>query len=162
VDVGRVAGEAVAQAERLNETGFYRFALQVPSSPLVAAADAQKLRQILTNLLDNAVKFSPDGGTITVTAGRRADRIEIAVADEGVGIPQAEQELIFRKFYRALDPGNESRGGPGAGLGLFIVRGLVTAMGGRIWVSSLENEGSRFVFELPLARLRTLGGSENA
>jgi len=161
VDIVPVAREAVAQAERLNGSGFYRFGLEVPRTSLVAAADAQKVRQILTNLLDNAVKFSPDGGSITVSARRRAGRIEVAVGDEGVGIPQAEQELIFRKFYRAMDPGSESRGGPGAGLGLFIARGLVTAMGGRIWVSSLENEGSLFVFELPLAR-RGHGGPENA
>ena len=83
-------------------------------------------------------------------AARRQDAVEVSVADEGIGIPQSDQEQIFRKFYRGADA--ESRAGSGGtGLGLFIARGLVTAMGGRIWVSSREGEGSRFAFELPAA-----------
>jgi signal transduction histidine kinase len=87
---------------------------------------------------------------VTVGAARRDDKVEVSVADEGIGIPQADQEQIFRKFYRGADA--ELRAGAGGtGLGLFIARGLVTAMGGRIWVSSREGEGSRFAFELPAA-----------
>src|SRR5207253_601458 len=136
----------------------YRFEIELPGEPLLVLADADKLQQVLANLIDNSVKFSPDGGLIRVHARRRAGRAEVAAIDRGIGIPQAEQELIFRKFYRALEPGTETRGGPGAGLGLFIARGLVRAMGGKIWVSSVESEGSRFVFELPLAHEE--GGTE--
>ena len=98
---------------------------------------------MLTHLLDNAVRYSPDGGTVTVAARPRGEAVEISVADEGVGIPLAEQERIFRKFYRG--EGGARAGTGGTGLGLFIVRGLVTAMGGRIWVSSAEGRarGSR-------------------
>ena len=152
IAVGDVVAEAVAQAERLHDSTLYRFEVELPAEPLLVLADADKLQQVLANLIDNSVKFSPDGGLIRVHARPRAGRVEIAVVDEGIGIPQGEQELIFRKFYRALEPGSEGRGGPGAGLGLFIARGLVRAMGGKIWVSSVESEGSRFVFELPLAR----------
>jgi signal transduction histidine kinase len=73
--------------------------------------------------------------------------VELRVSDQGVGVAEAEQERIFRKFYRGTSSGN----GGGTGLGLFIARGLVTAMGGRIWVESAEGEGASFVFELPLA-----------
>src|SRR5207253_4512872 len=104
-------------------------------------------------LLVNALRYSPAGGTVTVGAERKSETVEVSVADEGIGIPQADQEQIFRKFYRGADA--ESRvGAGGTGLGLFIARGLVTAMGGRIWVESREGEGSTFAFELPLAAAR--------
>jgi signal transduction histidine kinase len=126
--------------------------LDMPQEPLTADADADKLRQILTQLVDNAVKYSPRGGTVTVAAARKHDRIEVRVADEGMGIPQGEQRRIFRKFYRAEHTMPAGGTSSGTGLGLFIAEGLVTAMGGRIWVDSREGEGSSFAFELPLAR----------
>jgi signal transduction histidine kinase len=87
---------------------------------------------------------------VTVGARRNADRVEVRVNDEGMGIPAAERERIFRKFYRAESAARD--GAAGTGLGLFIARELVTAMGGRIWVDSTEGEGSSFTFELPAAR----------
>jgi two-component system sensor histidine kinase VicK len=117
---------------------------------LTAEADPEKLRQILDQLIHNAVKFSPDGGTVTIAARRRRpDAVEVSVVDQGIGIPSVEQQRIFSKFYRA-DSGNRASGG--AGLGLFIAHGLVTAMGGRIWVDSAEGQGSSFTFELPAVR----------
>jgi signal transduction histidine kinase len=115
---------------------------------LMAEADAEKLRQVLDQLIQNAVKFSPDGGTVTVAARKpRPDAVEVSVVDEGIGIPSIEQQRIFSKFYRA-DSSNRASGG--AGLGLFIAQGLVAAMGGRIWVDSTEGQGSSFTFELPV------------
>jgi PAS domain S-box-containing protein len=126
----------------------HQVVVDLPDAPLPARADADKLRQVIANLVDNAIRFSPDGGTITVGAAMHDDTVEVTVSDEGIGIPQADQEEIFRKFYRGADA--ELRvGARGTGLGLFIARGLVTAMGGRIWVASREGEGSRFSFELP-------------
>jgi signal transduction histidine kinase len=113
-------------------------------------ADREKLAQILLNLVDNAVKFSPEGGRVTVSARRRSDSVEVRVADEGIGIARGDQLRIFTKFYRA--EGVTQGGTPGTGLGLFLARGLLAAMGGRIWVESKEGEGSSFVFELPLAK----------
>jgi signal transduction histidine kinase len=128
------------------------FVVDLPSEPLAARADREKLRQVFSILLENAVKYSREGGKVTVGVERKRDTVEVSVADEGMGIPQAEQEQIFRKFYRGADA--DSRvGSGGTGLGLFIARGLVTAMGGRIWVESREGEGSTFAFELPAAGL---------
>ena len=125
----------------------HRFDVDLPDEPLAAAADPEKLRQVLSILVENAVKFSPEGGTVTVAARKRRDAVEVTVADEGIGIPQGEQQRIFRKFYR-----REGGAASGAGLGLFIARGLVAAMGGRIWVASNEGRGSSFTFELPVAQ----------
>jgi two-component system sensor histidine kinase VicK len=145
-DVGGVVGEIVDSVQ----SNGHRFALALPDEPVAANADPDKLRQVFAILVDNALRYSPEGGTVTVGVARKRDRVEVSVADEGIGIPQADQEQIFRKFYRGA--GAESRVGQGGtGLGLFIARGLVTAMGGRIWVESREGEGSTFAFELPAA-----------
>ena len=152
-DVGSVVSEAVADAQSSASVNAHRFVLDLPGEPLTAAADPEKLRQILDNLVENAVKYSPGGGTITVRARRNGETVEVRVDDEGIGIPQAEQQRIFSKFYRAESAARQTPGG-GTGLGLFIVRGLVNAMGGRIWVDSREGQGSSFAFELP-ARERT-------
>jgi PAS domain S-box-containing protein len=149
--VGQVLDTVVA-----TEVDGHRFVLELPEEPLAAKADPEKLRQVCSILVENALRYSPEGGTVTVGATRREDTVEVSVADEGIGIPQADQEQIFRKFYRGSDA--ELRAGAGGtGLGLFIARGLVTAMGGRIWVSSREGEGSRFAFELPAAAADSVG-----
>jgi PAS domain S-box-containing protein len=149
-DVRDVVGEVVQSAQDGGGSNGHSFVLDLPAEPLPANADRDKLRQVFSILLDNAIKYSPEGGTVTVGVERKRDTVEVSVADQGVGIPQADQEQIFRKFYRGSDV--EARRGPGGtGLGLFIARGLVTAMGGRIWVESREGEGSTFAFELPAA-----------
>jgi signal transduction histidine kinase len=96
----------------------------------------------------NAVKYSQGPGRVEVRLEPSRDHVRIAVRDEGVGIPRAEQERIFEKFYRL--PGM-TRAVSGTGLGLYICRGLVRRMGGRIWIESSEGIGSTFFVELPLA-----------
>jgi PAS domain S-box-containing protein len=146
-DVREVVGQVLDTVSGTEADG-HRFVVDLPEEPLEAKADPEKLRQVCSILVENAVRYSPHGGTVTVGATRRQDTVVVSVADEGIGIPQADQEQIFRKFYRGSDA--ELRAGSGGtGLGLFIARGLITAMGGRIWVSSREGEGSRFAFELP-------------
>ena len=113
------------------------------------AADPDKLRQILTNLTDNAIKYSPDGGRVEVEVGRSGGRVRFRVTDQGLGVPPAEHDRIFEKFFR-LDP-NLTRGVGGTGLGLYISRELVTRMNGRIWVVSDGTSGSSFFLELPIA-----------
>ena len=150
-DVQPLVNEVVSTV-KANGGGEHRFVLDLPTEPLAAEADAEKLRLVLSHLVDNAVKYSPEGGRVTVAARRKSDTVEFQVVDEGRGIPAAERERIFRKFYRA----DAERGG--TGLGLFIAQGLVNAMGGRIRVESDEGQGSRFAFELPVARVLA-GGS---
>jgi len=119
-----------------------------PALPPVAA-DPDKLRQVLSNLVDNAVKYSPQGGLVRIGIARAGTRIRFRVADQGLGIPRAEHERIFEKFYR-LDP-DLTRGVGGTGLGLYICRELVDRMEGRIWVVSDGRGGSTFSVELPSA-----------
>ena len=147
--VRSVVSEVVGVVDEPTANG-HKFVLDLPETPLAAQADRDKLRQILSALLDNAVKFSPYGGTVTVAARRRNDAVEVTVGDEGVGIAQSERERIFRKFYRGGDASS------GTGLGLFIAQGLVTAMGGHISVESQEGKGSQFTFDLPLASERSV------
>jgi PAS domain S-box-containing protein len=117
--------------------------------PASVSGDADKLRQILINLIDNAVKYSPDGGRIEVRIETRERGVRVAVRDEGIGIQPGEQHRIFGKFYR-VDP-QQSSGVGGTGLGLYICRELVRRMQGRISVVSRTGEGSTFFVDLPLA-----------
>jgi two-component system sensor histidine kinase VicK len=123
-----------------------------PDVPQVAA-DRDKVRQVLVNLVENAMKYSPGGGRVEVglepahEAG--AGTVVFYVKDEGLGIPREEQAKIFEKFYR-LDP-HMTRGVGGTGLGLYICSELVNRMGGHIWVESKEGEGSTFLLQLPAA-----------
>ena len=123
--------------------------LATPPRIPAAFGDAERARHVLGNLLDNAIKYSPDGGRIDVIVASEADRLRFTVRDQGLGIPPNEHERIFEKFYR-LDAAM-TRGVGGSGLGLYICRELVERMDGRIWVSSELGSGSSFSFELPLA-----------
>jgi signal transduction histidine kinase len=118
-------------------------------TPPFAAGDPDKIRQVLANLVDNAVKYSPDGGRVEVEISGHDGSARFAVRDRGLGIPIDEQSRIFEKFYR-LDP-NLTRGVGGTGLGLYICQELVRRMDGRIWVESRDGGGSTFSFELPAA-----------
>jgi PAS domain S-box-containing protein len=125
-----------------------------PSLPPVAA-DAGQLRQVLSNLLDNAVKYSPDGGRVTLTLAAHDHHIRFGVTDVGLGIPPVEQARIFEKFFR-LDP-DMTRGIGGTGLGLYICRELVRRVNGRIWLESESGVGSTFFIELPQEQAATAG-----
>jgi PAS domain S-box-containing protein len=118
-----------------------------PEFPTVWAAE-DRIEEILRNLLDNAIKYAPEGTRITIGGTVRDGHALVAVADEGPGIPLREQERIFERFHR-LDEGLSGRS-PGAGLGLFICRAIVRAHGGDIWVESELGHGSTFTFSLPL------------
>jgi PAS domain S-box-containing protein len=109
--------------------------------------DSNKLRQVLVNLVDNAIKYSPDGGDVEIKLDSSNGECLIEVADEGLGIPSSERERIFEKFYR-LDP-HQTRGVGGSGLGLYICRELVERMNGRHDVESEPGKGSRFIVRLP-------------
>jgi signal transduction histidine kinase len=105
------------------------------------------VRQVLVNLVENAIKYSPNGGRVEVGAAPAGKMIRFFVRDEGIGIPADERKRVFEKFYR-LDP-DMTGGIGGTGLGLYICNELVQRMGGRIWVESEGEVGSTFLFEIP-------------
>jgi PAS domain S-box-containing protein len=150
LDVTRLAQDVLEQmracfAEREDVT----LELVVGEPGSFVAGDEDKLRQVLINLVENAVKYSPDGGAVEVRVEPNGTSFRVSIRDEGLGIPHGEQQRIFGKFYR-VDP-QLSRGVGGTGLGLYICRELVRRMDGRLTVTSKEGEGSTFVVELPLA-----------
>jgi len=141
--------ESVLVSTRLRAPEHIELRLEQNGDRAVALADEDKLRQVLVNLLDNAIKYSPDGGEVAVELAGGAGRVGLTVRDQGLGVPTGEQERIFEKFYR-LDPAL-TRGVGGSGLGLFISRELVTRMGGSLTVRSQPGEGAAFVVDLPAA-----------
>jgi two-component system phosphate regulon sensor histidine kinase PhoR len=148
VDAAELAADVI-EVVRAHESDGPRFELAAPPGLPAVAADRDKLRQVITNLVVNAVKYSPAGGRIEVGLSADEGRLDIAVTDEGLGIPAAEQSLIFEKFHRV--DANMTGGVSGTGLGLYICRELVQRMGGTISVESRLGEGSTFVVTLPLA-----------
>jgi len=140
----------VVDALRAHAPETVTLSVEAPSALPAVAADSDKLRGVLTNLVDNAVKYSPDGGHVRISLHQMGNRVRIRVSDRGLGIPPAEQARIFEKFFR-LDP-NLTRGVGGTGLGLYICRELVHRMHGRIWVVSDGRRGSTFTVELPVAQ----------
>jgi two-component system, OmpR family, phosphate regulon sensor histidine kinase PhoR len=131
------------QAER---AGLQVNTLLPPDLPLVLA-DVERIQQVATNLLHNAIKFTPTGGQITLAAQTQGDQVVVTVHDTGVGIPPALLPRIFERFFKA----DRARSGGGTGLGLAIAKHIVQAHGGRIWVESVPGQGSTFFFSLPIA-----------
>jgi PAS domain S-box-containing protein len=121
--------------------------VEAPKRVPAVAADEQQLVQVLGNLVENAIKYSPDGGPVTIKLTHSPRSVRWAVSDRGLGIPASERRRIFEKFYR-LDP-NMTRGIGGTGLGLYICRELVHRLDGRIWVEANGRRGSTFLVELP-------------
>ena len=141
---------AVVDAARTHLPPDVQVELEPPAEPLPAvAADTEHLRQVLGNVIENAVKYSPDGGVVRVRLAPAGRYLRFAVADEGLGIPAGERGRIFEKFYR-LDP-EMTHGIGGTGLGLYICRELVRQVDGRIWVEPNDDKGSVFFVDVPFA-----------
>jgi PAS domain S-box-containing protein len=148
VDAGELCRSIVDSAE-LHIPDSIQLTAELAPTPVTVRADPERLRQAIGNLLDNAIKYSPNGGRIALRTIARDGQGVIEVSDEGIGIPAGEQERIFEKFYR-LDP-SMTRGVGGSGLGLYIIHELIAHMQGEVAVESQLDRGSTFTISLPLA-----------
>ncbi len=146
-DIGAILREVGDNFQEEFRRRSLRFSLRLSPDLPALVCDPDKLRQVFTNLIGNALKFSPDGGEIELGAENRSDEILLTCRDTGIGIAAAERERIFEKFYQ-IDSSATRRFG-GAGLGLSIVREIVLLHGGQIWVESTPGHGSIFFITLP-------------
>ena len=148
VDAAKVTA-SVVDAARTHLPAGVTLSVETSKRLPPVAADEQQLRQVLVNLVENAVKYSPEGGPVEVKVTKGDRGVRWSVSDQGLGIPASERRRVFEKFYR-LDP-NMTRGIGGTGLGLYICRELVRRLEGRIWVEGNNGKGSTFFVELPVA-----------
>jgi two-component system phosphate regulon sensor histidine kinase PhoR len=148
VDLGRLAARSAERLRLFAERQGVRLEVAVPPVVPLVRGDEDRLGQVFVNLLHNAVKFSPDGGDVTVRVTAGEDEVVAAIEDHGIGIPRVAQPRIFERFYK-VDRARVHGGG--TGLGLSIARHIVEAHGGRIWLESEEGRGSTFAFALPTA-----------
>jgi PAS domain S-box-containing protein len=132
-----------------------RFHVSVPDDGKLVTGDRDRLEQVLGNLLENAVKYSPDGSDITVTVDDRGDALVTAVCDRGIGIPADELGQVFERFHRGRQVSSTNYGG--LGLGLYITKQIVERHGGSIWVESKEGQGTSFFFSLPASESQVGG-----
>jgi signal transduction histidine kinase len=131
-------------------TERHRIVVSTPPDVRTVYADEQRLQQILTNLIDNAIKYSPDGGMIMVRCHRSGNEAVVAVSDQGIGIAPEHLNKLFERFFRTEQ--RRTHGVSGTGLGLPIVDAIVRAHGGRIWAESVVDEGTTLTFTLPIYR----------
>lgn len=125
-----------------------RFHLNVPDDAMIVSGDRDRLEQVLSNLIENAVKYSPDGSEVFVSVNHRDNEVVTSICDRGIGIPSDELSMVFERFHRGRQVSSTNYGG--LGLGLYITRQIVERHGGTIWVESKEGAGTTFYFSLPL------------
>jgi two-component system phosphate regulon sensor histidine kinase PhoR len=147
VDLADLVVEAVEALRPAAQGAGLSLDVDVPETPVVAKVDASRLRQVLDNLLGNAVKYTEPGGSVSVRLRRRVAAVELSVSDTGIGVAPDEVGQLFHRFFRGAQAARRQI--PGAGLGLSIVRSIVEAHGGVVDVCSTPGEGSTFRIELP-------------
>jgi two-component system sensor histidine kinase KdpD len=145
-DIGALIEDVAERMRR--QIGAHPLEVELPAVLPPARASYTQIDQVLTNLIENAARYTPDGTPIVVQASVEGNGLTIDVRDRGPGIPEGMRARIFEKFVRAVGP---ERHANGAGLGLAICKGIVEAHGGRIWAENLPEGGARFRFTLPLA-----------
>jgi signal transduction histidine kinase len=148
VSVSQFVQGCLDMTERPAEEKDLRISVNLGHSLPDIAADRRRLAEVLQNLLDNAIQYTPSGGQIMISASGDGSDVTFTVSDTGIGIPRADQPRIFERFYR-VDVARSREVG-GTGLGLSIAKHLVEAHGGRIWVESDLGHGSQFHFTVPI------------
>ena len=157
VPVGELMEEVAA--EIASQASVRQISLQMDAAPRVLLGNRQLLHRALFNLVENAVKYSPEGGTVYIRSGQCQDMFRFTITDQGPGIPQSLREQIFEPFFRVDDARSRRQGG--AGLGLALVRAIAQAHGGRVYAEDSEAGGSRFVLELPCKGAPAPGAAED-
>jgi signal transduction histidine kinase len=158
VDLAALARQAVADARLTVARRLLEF--RGPDAPVVIVGDSVRLEQVLQNLLDNAMKYSPADGVISVCVEQQDAKAVLTISDQGIGIPEAARTQLFERFYRA---GNlDSRRMQGTGIGLSIVSEIVALHGGVVEVDSAEGHGSTFTVRLPLLETKITAQSAQA
>ena len=150
LDVAGIVGSSAERLRSFAERQGVDLSIDVPPALPPVRGDAARIGQVVVNLVHNAVKFSPDGGTVRVSARVDGDELTMSVEDHGIGIPRAAQQRVFERFYKVDRARLRPEIGGGTGLGLAIARHVVEQHGGRIWVDSTEGVGSTFRFTIPL------------
>ncbi|GGD02433.1 cell wall metabolism sensor histidine kinase WalK [Pontibacillus salipaludis] len=142
----------VAERFEINQDDHIHFEHHLPDKEVIVWIDKDKMTQVLDNIISNAIKYSPEGGTITfhLEVKKQQQKLHISISDEGVGIPKEKLEKIFERFYRVDRARSRNLGG--TGLGLAISREMIDAHGGEIWADSKEGEGTKVTFTLPLLK----------
>jgi signal transduction histidine kinase len=146
-DLQDVIREAIESQRQITTSQNLEIRVDLPASSLPVRADREKINIVLNNLLNNAIKFTPAGGRIQISARYRSNMVAVSITDTGVGIPRHELEHIFDRFYQVESHLTRHKGG--MGLGLSIVQGIVKLHRGHVWAESVEGRGSRFTFTLP-------------
>jgi signal transduction histidine kinase len=134
--------------EMLRHTERHRFAIDFPPNFPIVDADPRRIRQVLRNIIDNSIKYAPNGGLIVIRGEARPDDVVVSVADQGVGISPEDLIPLFDKYFRVKAPTGYHV--PGTGLGLPVSRAIIEAHGGRIWAESTVGEGTTLFFSIPL------------
>ncbi|MBI4317685.1 MAG: HAMP domain-containing protein [Chloroflexi bacterium] len=145
-DVAALVKDPVERLRPQADRAGVELLLEVPCDIPPVQADAERIQQVLINLIHNGIKFTPAGGKVAISARRQDDHVTFAVADTGVGIPAEDLPRIFERFYKA----DRSRSSGGTGLGLAVAKHIVQAHNGSIWVESVEGQGATFIFTLRL------------
>jgi two-component system phosphate regulon sensor histidine kinase PhoR len=149
-DLVAAAERAAAQLEGRAREKQITLTVEMTEFPTLAYADADRVHQVLVNLLDNAIKFAPSGGQVSVSFGRNGEQIACTITDTGPGIPTGEIPHLFERFYRCDPSRVRAEDQSGAGLGLAIARAIVETHGGQIWIESEPGQGASVAFTLPL------------
>jgi two-component system OmpR family sensor kinase len=148
VKIDSIAGPVIKDASVANPR--VKFDFEDSTDHLEFELDADRIKQVLTNLVANASRFAPEGSKVTVKASKEGKQLKISVVDHGEGIPEPLQEKVFDRFYRADNSRNRETGG--SGLGLAIARSIINAHGGKIWAEATPGGGATFSFEIPITQ----------
>jgi signal transduction histidine kinase len=149
VRLERLAHEVASDMQR--RTDRHRILIDFPAGFPIVDADPRRVRQVMRNIFDNAIKYSPNGGLIVIRGEVRARDVVVSISDQGVGISPEDLIPLFEKYFRVKAPTGYHV--PGTGLGLPVARAIVEAHGGRIWAESKVGQGTTLYFSIPRAEL---------